>query len=912
MLLLFLTLSCAYAQDNSTDLREVNIDADDVSMHYKDGHRLNVDLSDDTTPLSNQSLTININGQNYTRTTDNSGRASLAINLIPGDYLSTVYFLGNDKYLNANKTINVKVLPTISGEDIVKYYHNDTQYYATFLDSDGEFLDYKEVTFNINGVFYTRTTDQNGVARLNINLNSGDYILTAYNPNDGFSYSNKIKVLPTISGEDLRKIYRDNNQYWVTFRDFNGNPLKYSEVEFNVHGVFYTRKTNNLGNARLNINLDAGDYIITAKNLITGELCSNDIHIDSFSKTVLSSPDSHFNPSDDDVIKATLTNDLGYGVSGENITLVIGNKTYTEITGDDGVARFYLNLTEGNYSLSFYHESNSRYGESSVKSHIETFDGIKLILEGDDDYFSINDTYSVRVHDGKGNPFANQTVYFDFGYKLLSAVSDENGTASVKLDVDADYYHLTYFVNATGYKFTRGFSEVAVLVDGGTELTVMTYAVKEANNHQFKVLLDSYGVQLPNKEIMIEINGKFYTRVTGDDGIASLTINLDAGVYAVNCYFMGGDGLGYADVASTLTVNPRIESKMTVLTGSTYRKNYGFTFNIELKGDKVLSNREVSVTVGSKSFTQVTDNDGVVHLDIDDYAEGTYDVSLSFGGDYDYSVYNGAEKVVVTSELPYGYGYWIRYSNMNDVNLFELASQGTAQLFLHEKSISTYGADKVLSWIKRANDCAIKIHIWMQCFYDGGWITPVNSDGSYKYDLFNSIIDKAKYYSGLPGVSGVHLDYLRFPGTAFKYSTGTGAISYLVKNIVSQVKAVNSKCIVSAAVMPEPSSMTYFYGQDIPTISKYLDAILPMVYKGNYERTTSWVQSTTKWFVQNSYGAEIWTGLQAYKSDSDLNPLSFSELGGDAQAALNAGAKGVIMFRWGVTNFIDFSSLKRK
>lgn len=911
ILLLFLSLSCAYAQDNSTDLEEVNIDADDVSMHYRDGHRLNVDLSDSNNDaLANQSLTININGQNYTRTTNDAGRASLAINLIPGEYSSTIFFLGTDKYLSSNKTVNVKVLPTISGNDVVKHYRNGTQYYATFLDSEGEFLDYEDVTFNINGVFYTRTTDQNGVARLNINLNSGDYILTAYNPNDGFSYSNNIKVLPTISGDDLRKIYRDNNQYWVSFTDFEGNPLTNADVEFNIHGVLYTRKTNSAGYSKLNINLDAGNYIITAQNLLTGEFCSNDIKVEAFSNTKIITEDCVFSPNDDDVIVATLMNFLGYGVNGENVSLAINGETFTQTTDYEGVARFYLDLAEGNYTLSFNHESNSRYGASSASSHIETYGGIKVKLSGEDDVLFVNDTYSVMIYDEKGSPFANQTVYFDFGYRVLSAVSDGNGVASVKVDVDSDYYNLIFFFNATGYKFSRGFSDLMILTEGKTKLTPMTTTVKEGNRQQFKVLLEVDGIRMYGAEVIIEINGRQYVRTTDGDAMACLTINLDAGTYAINCYFRGSGKLSDSQVSTQLTVTPRIQTKLNVLYGSTYYKNYGFTYNVELMGDEPLSGREVVVTIGSKTFTQNTDEYGVVHLDIGDYNDGTYDVTLSFAGDMDYSSYRGFTKVFVTSKTPYAYGYWLWSVNIYDVNLAELASKGTGHIFLHSASFSRYGADNVASWIKKVNNYGIKVHIWMQTFYDNGWINPVNSDGSYKYNLFESIINEAKYYATIPGVSGIHFDYLRYPGTAYKYSTGTAAINYFVKNAVSAIKAVNPNCIVSAAVMPEPSSMTYYYGQDIPTISKYLDAILPMVYKGNYERNTAWIQSTTKWFVQNSNGAQIWTGIQAYRSDDDVTSLPVSELTGDAQVALNAGAKGVIMFRWGACNFIDFNNLK--
>ena len=82
-----------------------------------------------------------------------------------------------------------------------------------------------------------------------------------------------------------------------------------------------------------------------------------------------------------------------------------------------------------------------------------------------------------------------------------------------------------------------------------------------------------------------------------------------------------------------------------------------------------------------------------------------------------------------------------------------------------------------------------------------------------------------------------------------------------------------------------------------------------MAYKGNYNSGTSWISSITQWFVENSNGATIWVGLQTYVSDNDITKLSASELSNDAQAAYNGGASGVMMFRWGVCNFIDFNKL---
>ncbi len=322
-----------------------------------------------------------------------------------------------------------------------------------------------------------------------------------------------------------------------------------------------------------------------------------------------------------------------------------------------------------------------------------------------------------------------------------------------------------------------------------------------------------------------------------------------------------------------------------------------------------MAGREIIFKIASNTYSQKTDENGVVHFNLEGFAFGKYLVQYSFSGDYDYAPCMATSEVEVTSEIPYGYGYWVRYKNMYELNLASLASQGTKHILLHSYAFTAYGESSAISWIKQANDCGIKVHIWMQVAYEGGWHALSNRDGSFDYGYINERINQAKYYAGVPGVSGVHFDYLRYPRTAHNYPNAVNSINYFVSNAVSAIKSVNPNCLASAAIMPEPSSMVYYYGQSFSTLSKYLDFIVPMVYKGNHAKNTAWIRDVTGGFVDHSNGAQVWTGLQAYRSDDDETPLSVSELTGDAQTSLNAGAKGVIMFRWGVTSYINFDSL---
>lgn len=912
---LFLSMSMVCAEENTTvsDVENVNLESNDISLYYKNGTRLSAELFDSyDNPLDNQSLIFNINGQNYTRTTDNGGKASLAINLNPGKYLANIYFLGSNMYAPLNKTVNVNVLPTIIANGLVKYYHNSSQYQATFLDGTGDVLDYVDITFNIHGVFYVRTTDQNGVARLNINLEPGNYILTAYNPIDGYSLGNNVKVLPTLNGSDLKKIFRDNHQYRVTVRDDEGNPKPKAEVEFNVHGVIYTRTADKYGIAQLNINLEPGNYIISTTDKYKGDVISNKITVFANSETKLTTKNYVFELNDDDTIEATLTNKLNYGVAGETIDLTIGKNQYSAITDDKGVAAFNLDLKEGNYSLTFNHKANSKYGASSAKSTVENYDGVKANIKADDSILLVGDYYNVKLYDKDNKPFANQTVYLNINSQTLSNVSDENGLVRFKLNQPDDIYKAKVFYNGTGYKFTQKTVEICLLVSHSPTITPLTFSVIQGIGEKLYATLSLDDIRIPNQEIIIEINGRNYTRITNDAGNVNLTINLDAGTYNVFFYYLGDDFFTPSGAAIKLIVVPRVETFLTVLTGNIFHKNSGITFNIQLTSGVALAGQTITVKAGSKSYALTTDSNGIVYFDMNGFNTGSYEVVYSYDGDHTYAPSMGSTTVHVTSEIPLGYGYWVRYSDMYNLNLASLSSQGTKHILLHSYAFTAYGQSSVASWIKQANNYGITVHIWMQVAYDGDWHPMSYRDGSYNYNLINSKINEAKYYASISGVGGVHFDYLRFGGTAYNYPKAAESINYFVSSAVSAIKAINPNCLVSAALMPEPNSMRYYDGQDYPTLTKYLDFVLPMVYKGNYGQNTAWIQSITKWFVDNSNGAQVWTGLQAYRSDSDITRLSVSELTQDSQAALNGGARGVVMFRWGLTNFINFNNLKVK
>ena len=334
----------------SEDTREPVIYGEDLSMYYKNGSRYEVSIYQDGKLINSQNndskVIFNVNGVNYTKELVN-GKASIGINLNPGNYTITTFYHYTDGL--ATKTNNIEVLSTILANDVVKFFRNGTQYCAKFLDGCGSPLVNASVIFNINGVFYKKQTDDNGMAKLNINLRPGVYILTAMHP-DALMYGSNITVLSTILANDVVKFFRNGTQYCAKFLDGCGSPLVNASVTFNINGVLYKKQTDYEGVARLNINLFPGKYILTAMH--------PDGLMYGYNITVLSTIHG------DDIVKffrngtqycAKFLDGCGSLLVNASVTFNINGVFYKKQTDDNGMARLNINLFPGEYILTAIH-----------------------------------------------------------------------------------------------------------------------------------------------------------------------------------------------------------------------------------------------------------------------------------------------------------------------------------------------------------------------------------------------------------------------------------------------------------------------------------------------------------------------------------------------------------------------------
>ena len=248
--------------------------ANDFIKRSSESKQLKVRLLDAyNNPMAMETVIFTINGRSYNRDCDDNGYASLNINLPVGTYTCNIRFNTVHVYSGSTATVTVKVVeryPTrIIAEDLTKNREEAGKVTAQVLLYNGEPVRNRGILFRINGVSYTRTTDSNGYASLNIRLPRGTYLCEIFNPyDDYYEYSSTSVFVNVISsthmdGTNIFKMEDETAVYQCAVYDEVGRVQ--CNVTLTVNGVTYTRHTEEDGLAKLNIRLPAGEYDIVAE-----------------------------------------------------------------------------------------------------------------------------------------------------------------------------------------------------------------------------------------------------------------------------------------------------------------------------------------------------------------------------------------------------------------------------------------------------------------------------------------------------------------------------------------------------------------------------------------------------------------------------------------------------------------------
>ena len=215
-------------------------------------------------------------------------------------------------------------------------------------------------------------------------------------------------------------------------------------------------------------------------------------------------------------------------------------------------------------------------------------------------YYKDGSSYDVTVLNGD-KPVSNESVVFTIGNKTYTRTTDENGTASLLLNLAAGNYNITAFYGNS----LKVINKIKILpVVKGTDI-VKTYKNSTKVTATF---LNSDGEALKNTNVKFQVNGKTYNAKTNSKGVASVNPNLGVGKYKVYAIHPNGYQLGF-----TLNVVTSVSSsnlKKYYLSSSQFKvKFYG-------KNGKVLSKKYVKFQAKGETYSVKTNAKGVATLKI--------------------------------------------------------------------------------------------------------------------------------------------------------------------------------------------------------------------------------------------------------------------------------------------------------
>jgi hypothetical protein len=515
-------------------------------------------------------------------------------------------------------------------------------------------------------------------------------------------------VLGYTEGHDAPEGQGANNNQFISNNIFL-NGTYFVEGIVIGHESVNTIITSNVVNAKSDcvaygVNLETSQESTTEKNTFT--LNADVVYgIEAFN-----SNDNVINTNDFE-INAKLA--YGFVFSNSANNNIVKNTLRVNSTCENISFKNHDNIQEGNAGI--YLHSNSTYN-NIADNEITSSKGYAILLDEDAVNNTISDNYldcEFGIGDDAINCTSNNTVEYNYKYLVTGKLQDinikylENGTfiftttdsnlegATVQfIDLNDDLvgeavvedgqakfeycfveftpaqYLFSALVDAKNFKLTE-FKAILNVDEGELNLSVNNVTGAIHRNTEFKAIVKNIlgaGVEGINVEFYINDEGyeQYIGKATSDnDGVASLIGEIPE-IYDENPRVIVkiNNPQNFKSVSgiANLTAYKLTETKI-VLNAKVYPQ--GVLAILKCENGTLLSNRLVSVKIGSDTYNASTNSNGEITVPV--ISKGSYAVSISFAGNDEYYDSRVSGKITVlpsiveSSDASVYYGNTITY-----------------------------------------------------------------------------------------------------------------------------------------------------------------------------------------------------------------------------------------------------------
>lgn len=279
----------------------------------------------------------------------------------------------------------------------------------------------------------------------------------------------------------------------------------------------------------------------------------------------------------------------------------------------------------------------------------------------------------------------------------------------------------------------------------------------------------------------------------------------------------------------------------------------------------------------------------------------------------------GRENAVFDLDGTRRHGLWTWSSHISGLTandcaeLKALKAKGIDHIILNYDAFHPTSRKSTVAFIEAAESLGLTVHAWIQCFHNsGGWINPIDDENArFKDDVFEGIVANAKSYIEDYGVKGIHLDYIRFGGTAQKHNVNdevnsVEAVTRCCREIRELCDSYSEGLVTSAAMMPDETASGTYYGQNRARMGEYIHIFMPMIYRYSYGYSDEGCRKKADEF--SGHGAECWAGTTTYRgNDSGVIPMDAAGVLKDCEVYKGTQASGIVLFRCALGEIPDLS-----
>jgi len=556
------------------------------------------------------SVTLTVNGKNYTFDVSN-GVANVKLpELLNGDYPYTITYSGDNKYssFNTSGSLNVnnpKPVPDVVIPPLDKPSSGGSVAITLPSDATGT------VTLSVNGKNYTFTVSKgvanviipelaNGEYLYNISY-SGDNRYSSFNTSGSFTIYNPVKPVPDVVIPPLDKPSADGSVVVKLPSDATGI-VTLTINDKNYHFAVVD------GVANLIIpELGDGDYPYTitysGDDKYSSFNTSGSLSIDNSKpvpEVVIPPLDK---PSDDGSIEVKLPADAT-----GTVTLTIDDKNY-HFTVSNGVANVKLpELEDGDYQYTITYSGDTKYSSFNSSGSLNVINPkpVPEVVIPPLDQASDDGSVIVKLpSDASGIV----TLIINNNQYHFAVV---NGVANViipNLGEGSYPYTITYSGDSKYSSFTTNgtLNKVAPAVD--PVITASNVKVTYATGKYYTIkVYGTDGKLADGAKVVIKVKGKTFKTLTTTKGVAKFKVTNVPGTYKMNITALG------KSVTKTLTVKHLVILKSVTVKKSAKKLTLQATLG-KVNG-KYLKNKKITFKFNGKKYTAKTNKKGVAKVTI--------------------------------------------------------------------------------------------------------------------------------------------------------------------------------------------------------------------------------------------------------------------------------------------------------